>query len=75
MARDKRGVSALLLARELRLRYETAWLMAHKLRPVLTEPPDRPLAGLIEVDESDYGGRGKPENRGPALPTRTKACL
>ena len=26
MARDKRGVSALLLSRELGLRYETAWL-------------------------------------------------
>src|SRR5713101_4672063 len=32
MAQDKRGVSALFLARELALRYDTAWLIAHKLR-------------------------------------------
>jgi hypothetical protein len=32
MVCGKRGVSALFLARELALRYDTAWLMAHKLR-------------------------------------------
>ncbi len=38
--------------RELGLRYETAWLMAHKLRHALTERPEFPLEGLVEVDES-----------------------
>ena len=52
MARDKRGVSALLLSRELGLRYETAWLMADKLRHALTERPEFSLEGLVEVDES-----------------------
>jgi hypothetical protein len=33
IGQDKRGVSALFLARELALRYDTAWLMAHKLQP------------------------------------------
>jgi hypothetical protein len=32
IGQDKRGVSALFLARELAMRYDTAWLMAHKLR-------------------------------------------
>ena len=64
MGRDKRGVSALFLARELGLRYETAWLMAHKLRHGLAERPDALLDGMVEVDESYYGGRGKPESRG-----------
>jgi len=33
MTTDKRGVSALLLQRQLGLRrYETAWMMLHKLR-------------------------------------------
>jgi len=48
IGQDKRGVSALFLARELALRYDTAWLMAHKLRHGLsgavgisTRRPDR----------------------------------
>jgi len=33
MTTDKRGISALLLQRQLELRrYETAWMMLHKLR-------------------------------------------
>jgi hypothetical protein len=33
MTTDKRGVSALLLQRQLALRrYETAWMMLHKFR-------------------------------------------
>src|SRR6202158_1570410 len=67
IGQDKRGVSALFLARELALRYDTAWLMAHKLRHVLSERPEYPLEGLIEIDESYYGGRGKPESRGRGL--------
>ena len=67
IGQDKRGVSALFLARELALRYDTAWLMAHKLRHGLSERPEYPLDGLIEIDESYYGGRGKPESRGRGL--------
>ena len=75
MGRDKRGVSALFLARELGLRYETAWLMAHKLRHGLTERPERALEGLVEVDESYYGGRGRPESRGRGLANPNKSLL
>ncbi len=75
MARDKRGVSALFLSRELSLRYDTAWLMAHKLRHALTERADFPLEGLVEVDESYYGGRGKPESRGRSLANPNKSLL
>ena len=32
MATDKRGISALLLQRQMDIRYETAWLLLHKLR-------------------------------------------
>src|SRR5260370_25987416 len=77
IAQDKRGVSALFLARELALRYDTAWLMAHKLRHVLSERPEYPLAGLIEIDESYYGGRGKPESRGrrPTAPNKSRLSI
>jgi transposase-like protein len=75
MAQDKRGVSALFLARELALRYDTAWLMAHKLRHALSERADYLLDGLIEIDESYYGGRGKSESRGRSLADPNKSLM
>ena len=75
IGQDKRGVSALFLARELALRYDTAWLMAHKLRHGLSERPEYPLDGLIEIDESYYGGRGKPESRGRSLTDPNKRLM
>src|SRR5260370_6707277 len=65
IAQDKRGVSALFLARELALRYDTACLVAHKLRHGLSERPAFPLDRLREITESYYGGRGKPASPGP----------
>jgi transposase-like protein len=60
MMRDKRGISATMLARELAVRYETAWLMAHKLRCCLGErAKDFLLHGDVEVDETVYGGRSR----------------
>ena len=75
IGQDKRGVSALFLARELALRYDTAWLMAHKLRHGLSERPEYPLDGLIEIDESYYGGRGKPASRGRGLSDPNKSLM
>ena len=75
IGQDKRGVSALFLARELALRYDTAWVMAHKLRHGLSERPEYPLDGLIEIDESYYGGRGKPESRGRGLTDPNKSLM
>src|SRR6266851_3446363 len=75
IAQDKRGVSALFLARELALRYDTAWLMAHKLRHALSERAEYPLDGLLEIDESYYGGRGKPESRGRGLTDPNKSLM
>jgi len=55
---DKRGVSAMMVSRELGIRYETAWLMCHKLRHALTESrTDFLLDDFVEVDEAFYGGR------------------
>jgi hypothetical protein len=60
MGRDKRGVSAKFLQRELAVAYQTAWTMAHKLRHGLSEDPARPLRGFLEADETFIGGRGDP---------------
>jgi transposase-like protein len=57
MTTDKRGVSALLLQRQLALsRYETAWMMLHKLRRAMVNLAREPLRGEVEVDETWVGG-------------------
>ena len=54
---DKRGLSALLLQRQLGLgRYETAWMMLHKLRRAMVNPARELLHGEIEIDEAWIGG-------------------
>jgi transposase-like protein len=57
MTTDKRGVSALLLQRQLGLsRYETAWMMLHKLRRAMVNAAREPLRGEVEVDDTWVGG-------------------
>jgi hypothetical protein len=68
MGRDKRGVSAKFLQRELAVAYQTtAWTMAHKLRHGLSEDPTRLLRGFLEADETFIGGRGGPTSLGKSL--------
>jgi len=57
MTTDKRGVSALLLQRQLGLRrYETAWMMLHKLRRAMINLTREPLRGEVEIDDTWVGG-------------------
>jgi len=57
MTTDKRGVSALLLQRQLGIRfYETAWMVLHKLRRAMVNLTREPLWGEVEVDETWVGG-------------------
>src|SRR5438128_9915157 len=57
MTTDKRGVSALLLQRQLGLRrYETAWMILHKLRRAMVNSAREPLRGEVQVDDTWVGG-------------------
>lgn len=57
MATDKRGVSALLLQRQLGLgNYETAWMMLHKFRRAMVNASREPLRGEVEIDDTWIGG-------------------
>jgi transposase-like protein len=57
MTTDKRGLSALLLQRQLALpRYETAWMILHKFRRAMINVKREPLWGEVEVDETWVGG-------------------
>lgn len=67
---DKRGMSALLLQRQLGLRrYETAWMLLHKLRRAMVNAAREPLHGDVEIDDTWIGGpqaglRGSRQLRG-----------
>src|SRR3984893_6655437 len=57
MTTDKRGVSALLLHHQLGLqRYETAWMILHKLRRATVNAVREPLHGEVEIDDTWDGG-------------------
>ena len=57
MTTDKRGVSALFIQRQLGLRrYETAWMMLHKLRRAMVNDAREPLRGSVEIDDTWVGG-------------------
>src|ERR1700752_2764421 len=75
MGRDKRGVSAKFLQRELGVAYQTAWTMAHKLRHGLSEDPSRQLHGLLEADETFIGGRGDPTSPGRSTANPDKSLV
>lgn len=70
MTTDKRGLSALLLQRQLGIgRYETAWMILHKLRRAMVNAAREPLRGKVELDETWVGGaqsgiRGSRQLRG-----------
>jgi transposase-like protein len=52
------GMSALQLQRQLGItRYETAWLILHKLRRAMVAPERQLLTAEVEVDEAFVGGR------------------
>jgi transposase-like protein len=54
---DTRGISALLLQRQLGLRrYETAWMLLHKLRRAMVNAAREPLHGDVEIDDTWIGG-------------------
>lgn len=66
MAMDKVGVSVFEMQRLLGIGcYQTAWLMAHKIRVAMEARDERySLAGLVEMDESFFGPAGKKQGRG-----------
>lgn len=72
---DKRGISALLLQRQLGLsRYETAWMLLHKLRRAMVNVARESLHGDVEIDDTWVGGL-EPGLRGSRQLKGRKAAL
>jgi len=66
-ARDKRGISAMALAKEIDVTYKTAWLMLHKIRKAMRDRNARyMLSGIVEIDDAFFGSptRGGKRGRG-----------
>ena len=75
MVTDKRGASALWLQQQLGLRrYETAWLLLHKLRRAMVNAAREPLHGEVELDDTWIGGT-QPGLRGSRQLKGRKAAL
>ena len=66
VATHRNGISARQLWLQLGLgSYKTAWLLLQKLRRAMVDPDRRPLAGLVEVDETSLPLR--PKDAAPAV--------
>lgn len=75
MVTDKRGISALLLQRQLGLRrYETAWMLLHKLRRAMVNTARERLHGEVEIDDTWVGGE-QPGIRGSRQLKGRKAAI
>ena len=60
VARHKKSISALQLQRDLGIgSYRTAWLLLQKIRHCFSEKAEYPLRGLVEVDETLIGAKGR----------------
>ena len=55
VARDKRGISATQLLRELEIAYSNAWYLLHRLRTAMGDKDkDYILSGIIELDNTYF---------------------
>lgn len=65
MATHSNGISALQVQKQLGLgSYRTAWMLCAKLRRAMVAPGREPLAGLVEVDETELPCRAKTDPPG-----------
>ena len=64
MVASKKGISAHQLHRTLKVAYNTAWFMEHRIREAMSDPSALPVGGegkIIEADEAYHGRVRTPE--------------
>jgi len=72
---QKNGVSGLGLQKVLGLkRYETTWILLHKLRTAMIRPGRERLYGTVEADETYMGGE-RPGKRGRGATNKTLVLI
>jgi len=72
MLNSKKGVSAMQIQRQIGCHYRTAWYMCMRLRAGMHDDAFRKLVGIVEMDETYIGGKGKNRHRKTQLEFREK---
>lgn len=67
---SKKGLSSHQLHRMLGITYKSAWFMTHRLRCAMRTGLLARLDGVIEVDETDIGGKARDVHKGRKPPIR-----
>ncbi|MDX7825460.1 IS1595-like element ISKpn3 family transposase, partial [Aeromonas caviae] len=78
LSQTKTGLSAMELKRQLGVKYDTAWMLKHKLLQAMKESDDKqPISGIIQLDDVYWGGerRGGKRGRGAAGKTPFVAAV
>ena len=70
---QKNGISTLQLQKFLEIKtYKTIWVMVHKIRKAMADRDSAyRLSGLIELDDSYFGGKGHSGKRGRGSENKT----
>lgn len=64
IASSSKGVSSVVLAKQLGVTQRTAWKVGHAIRLMMQPPPDEPkLSGVVEIDDMTDGGDPARANR------------
>jgi hypothetical protein len=75
MASSKKGVSAHQLHRTLKVAYNTAWFMAHRIREAMADKDPTPMGGTGKVIEADEAYHGKVETPIPSTQRQGRPYL
>jgi transposase-like protein len=68
----KKGISSVQLGKDIEVTQKSAWFMLHRIRyAIRTKSFDKPLSGIVEVDETFIGGKTHGQGRGYIQPNKT----
>jgi transposase-like protein len=64
-SKDKRGIAALTLKKDIKVSYPTAWLILHKIREAMQQRENNyQLCNIVEMDDTFVGASGGRQGRG-----------
>jgi transposase-like protein len=75
VGRDKRGLSATMLSRELGVSYKSSWFMLHRIRKAMADRDSGyNLNGIVELDDAYFGSSDEGGKRGRGT-TKSKVVV